>query len=66
MIEYMIEYVIISFWIICGIIAYGYMFPMFRDVKSCIFLSLFGPIILFIIVGKGDYKHGWKIRFDES
>ena len=70
-----IEILIIGVWVACGIVSYGYNFAYYqreypslaekeykRDMMVCIFLSVFGPINLLVMMDSDEYRHGIKFK----
>ena len=64
---------IVLIWIICSILSYGFEFAYvqkeynitaefhyWEDVTFSLFISIFGPVSLFIVFITRDFKHGLK------
>lgn len=72
---YIIIAVVVVFWVICGVLAYGYTFAYFQteykliaeesyksDKSFALEAFFFGPISLLVCITRGDTKHGLKFK----
>jgi hypothetical protein len=67
--------ILLSVWVLCGVLGYGLMFSYLQgeykaiasseyreDLKASLFVAFFGPLGLFALFMTGTFTHGVKFK----